>query len=156
MILAPSQWETALFCNDVSHWLGGKPRISSDYVVLIIIPEFDDGWTWISNHVLQRSLKWNYSSIGQPFTSKCEHISAEWSFHPARVIYNQWGDSGVSWYVQITFRNYALWVSGCDCATVVLVCNKWSSRSPISNYISLIFALHACLLPSGAPFTNMD
>ena len=25
---APSQWETALLCNDVSHWLGVKPRIS--------------------------------------------------------------------------------------------------------------------------------
>ena len=97
MILAPSQWETALFCNDVSHWLGGKPRISSDYVVLIIIPEFDDGWTWISNHVLQRSLKWNYSSIGQPFTSKCEHISAEWSFHSARVIVRR---AGLLWSQQ--------------------------------------------------------
>ena len=30
---APSQWETALLCNDVSHWLGAKPRISPDIAV---------------------------------------------------------------------------------------------------------------------------
>ena len=29
---ASSQWETALLCNDVSHWLAGcKPRITPDY-----------------------------------------------------------------------------------------------------------------------------
>ena len=34
---APSQWEMALLCNVVSHWLGAKPRISPDIVCLPII-----------------------------------------------------------------------------------------------------------------------
>ena len=29
---APSQWETALLCNDVSHWLGANPRISPGFL----------------------------------------------------------------------------------------------------------------------------
>ena len=28
----PSQWETALLCNEVSHWLGAKLEISPDWI----------------------------------------------------------------------------------------------------------------------------
>ena len=29
---APSRWETALLCNDVSHWLGASIKLGLDYV----------------------------------------------------------------------------------------------------------------------------
>ena len=31
--LAPSRWETALLCNDVSHWLGANPGGGTPYVM---------------------------------------------------------------------------------------------------------------------------
>ena len=32
--LAPSQWETALLCNDVSHWVGASPESALQYTLI--------------------------------------------------------------------------------------------------------------------------
>ena len=42
----PSQWETALLCNDVSHWLGANPE--SD--VVYIYDQSGDQWPNTSTH----------------------------------------------------------------------------------------------------------
>ena len=36
---APSQWETALLCNDVSHWLGANPESALCYICNISSPD---------------------------------------------------------------------------------------------------------------------
>ena len=35
--LAPSQWETALLCNDVSHWLGAKLKSAQNYTDKLLL-----------------------------------------------------------------------------------------------------------------------
>ena len=43
--IVPSQWETALLCNDVSHWLGAKLEIS--HIISISLYELKSLVWWI-------------------------------------------------------------------------------------------------------------
>ena len=44
--IAPSQWETALLCNDVSHWLGAWLESALQYVIKNILYEQSTYFLW--------------------------------------------------------------------------------------------------------------
>ena len=59
--LAPRQWETALLCNDVSHWLGAKLRISPESIYDCDISETKNATKCV--HVLWGILQINVLDI---------------------------------------------------------------------------------------------
>ena len=50
---APSQWETALFCNDVSRWLGAS--LESALIISVYPDSFSDEWVLIRTYLFMRS-----------------------------------------------------------------------------------------------------
>ena len=58
---APSQWETALFCNDVSHWLG--TNLESALISHCPLAIFEDSW----------SIHWNQTVVDQIFAARWEN-----------------------------------------------------------------------------------
>ena len=60
---APSQWETALLCNDVSHWLGGSLESALQYIAHVLFK----GMFLLVDHIrsckLQTDVRCLYSKL---------------------------------------------------------------------------------------------
>ena len=68
----PSQWETALLCNDVSHWLG--PNLESSLYLIHKIPEGDHTVADWETRICWHSLELGsllYSLYKIPLTQAC-------------------------------------------------------------------------------------
>ena len=155
-MLAPSQWETALRCNDVSHWLGAniKSALALDEIRHIVVTTLSPWWRSIWNccqHTNYLFWHFDHSSMAKfspdkispafffyyqtLFFLNCQNVSNAiriWQSRPLVV----WLDIFQGW-----FTGEALWITETYCDSIWDQFDQQRDRYVISLADSKCFPL---------------